>query len=47
LWLSPRNCESHGIALGWESEGPGFKPQRLKVTSDPGLPKKLISDSQP
>jgi len=30
----------------WESEGPGFKPQQLQATFDPGLPKKPIDSEQ-
>jgi len=28
------------MALGWESVGQGFEPQRLQATFDPRLPKK-------
>jgi len=32
---------------GWESERPGFVPQRLKTTFDPRSLKKITRDSQP
>jgi len=32
---------------GWETEGPGFEPQRLLATFDPRLPQKIKKYSQP
>jgi len=37
------------MASGWESGHLGFEPPRrqLQAAFDPGLPKKITSDSQP